>query len=148
MKRVLATLLLAGSAAAEPTHFSVGGGGLVEVTEPQIGAWGAFDLWPGGGKWGVRGDAQWLRSQESLLVVGSIARELGATRPRLAVSLVAGAGADVLRPAAVVGGGLWVQFGPRLGPIAILGGVTSQLVFGEDRFELRLVGALGLGLGR
>jgi hypothetical protein len=146
---VLAGLLVASVATAdERVHASIAGGGLVEVTEPQLGAWGAIDLWPRGSRWGARADGVWLRTQESLLVVGSVARQLGATRPRLAVSLVAGAGVDVLRPALVLGGGLWTQFGVRLGPLALFGGLTGHLIVGDERFELRLVGALGLGIGR
>ena len=139
---------LTGPAAAdERWHASIAGGGLVEATEPQIGAWGAVDLWPRGSVWGGRADVVWLRDSESLFVTGSIARQLGATRPRLAVSAVFGAGADVLQPAFVGNAGLWTQLGVRLGPLALFGGLTGQLVVGDERFELRLVGALGLGLG-
>jgi hypothetical protein len=148
LKWALVVLCLASSAHAdERWHASLSAGGLLEATEPQIGAWGAIDLWPGRSLYGARLDATWLRETESLFVVGSIARQLGATRPRLVVSAVFGAGADVLRPAFVGNAGLWTQLGVRLGPIALFGGLTGQLVVGDERFELRLLGSLGLGIG-
>lgn len=140
---LLASVAGASQAAAAPWHATFMGGGDLRIDAPSLGAWAAAELWPSA--WGVRIDAH-LGFDGPILVEASAARALGATWRHFVISLHAGAGADLRAPGLALTGGIAVELGLGLGPLMVVGDVTTHFVIWDERSDLVLTATLGLGL--
>jgi hypothetical protein len=140
---VIAALVLcaAGRAAADVRwHGSMGAGGALAWNGPRLGAWAGVELWPAS-LWGVRGDAIYFPDGDVFLTA-SIARQLGGTRPHLAIAVHLGGGVDLGDPSAgLVSAGLSAQLQIK-GPLAIGLDASVYAQVAGDRFSLSLVSTL------
>jgi hypothetical protein len=131
----LAAASASSRAVAEPSrsmHYGVGLGGYAAITGPSD--WGPaieMELSPAGvfGRAGARIELRGFEAWEDGWITGGVTYEVGASRPRLVLSLHAEAGTtygEVFRP--VVGGGSQLQLF-LLGPLAIGIDTTATLVY-------------------
>jgi hypothetical protein len=141
-REILAVGLLA---LALPARAEViaGAGGALALDGPRLGAWAGAAISPGG-PIGARADLWALEGQ--LLVEGALAVTLGATRPHLAVTLHAGAGADLSRAGVSAAAGMTTEIGLRLGPLVLILDATAHAVVWDERFDLVLTGVAGIGV--
>jgi hypothetical protein len=127
--------------AAARVHVGLGVGGLVEATAPTGGAWAGLEVWPVR-RWGGRLDAR--LQGDRVLLEASVATELGAARPHLAITLHLGGGVvfenDQVRPVFTIG--IATLFGlHKVAPLAIALDVSAHLYASR---ELDLTAVLGL----
>jgi hypothetical protein len=147
MARALAVLVLLavlGEAAAARAELIVGAGGALALstdTGADLGLWGGVEISPPG-RFGARADV-WA-FEERVLVEGALVLTLGATRPHLAISAHAGAGADLREPGVAAALGLTTQLG-IVGPLIVVLDTTAHVIVWDGRFEVVLGGVLGLG---
>jgi hypothetical protein len=128
-------------------HVAAGGGGYAALTGPRWGPVAGAHYYPAGrwGRFGVRAEGRGYQdSSEGHAVIG-VAFEAAAARPRLVMSLNAGAGARFSEVAPVVQAGITTQlflYGPLAlaidgGGVLIIDGTDTVLGLGNS-FSLQL----------